>query len=533
MTRWRAASLIIVLAALSFAGQALAQTIVYGMAGTFDRLDPNATTFTRVGRITIHVVEPLVWESSPGNFEPGLAKSWSVNDDATEYTFQLRDDVTFQDGTPFDAAAVKFTFDRIVDPETKSQTAFSLIGPYKETQIVNDHEVKVTFNEPFAPFLDSAASPYLGIISPTAYQKAGAADWGITTLVGTGPFTLKSYTADSEVVLERNPDYNWAPAFFGHTGPSDIAEIDYKIIPEPATRTASIQTGEANFIEDVPEIDFADLKSDSSITTLQTPQPGSGWSLMMNEQRSPTDELAVRRAIQLASDKEGMILTIWNGIGTPSCGPITSVMFGFDKSMCDLYTYDPEKAKQVLEDAGWTDQNGDGVREAHGVDGVEDGTDLVIGHYYQADSALSQQMADYMKADLAKVGIDVELHGLSSSGYFDAVRSGQHNTQNWWETATDPDVVRILFYSKNAGGGTNRNNYVNDEMDKLIDQAAATTDPTKRADLYGQIQKKVKDEAIMVFYDDPDTLYAYADSVSNPVLYLAGLYPDFYAATVK
>lgn len=533
MRRSRVTTVGILLAVIMLCGQVFAQTIVYGMNGTFDRLDPNATTFTKVGRITIHVVEPLVWEPSPGTFEAGLAKSWSVNDDATEYTFQLRDDVTFQDGTPFNAEAVKFTFDRIVDPETKSQTAFSLIGPYKETQVVNDHEVKVIFNEPFAPFLDSASSPYLGIVSPTAYQKAGADNWGITTLVGTGPFLLKSYVADSEVVLVRNPDYAWAPAFFGHTGPSDIQEIDYKIIAEPSTRTASIETGETNFIEDVPEIDFANLEDTPSITTVKSPQPGSGWSLMMNQQRSPTDELAVRRAIQLASDKEGMILTIWNGIGTPACGPLTNVMFGFDKSMCDLYPYDPEKAAQVLEDAGWTDQNGDGVREANGVNGVADGTKLVIDHYYQADNALSQQMADYMKADLAKVGIDVELHGLSRSGYFDAVRSGQHNTQNWWETATDPDVVRILFYSKNAGGGTNRNNYINADMDKLIDQASATTDPQKRAELYGQIQKKVKDEAIMVFYDDPDTLYAYADTVSNVVLYLGGLYPDFYAAKVK
>jgi len=137
-------------------GVVTAQTLIYGMGGNFDKVDPNATTFTRVGRITYHVVEPLIWQVAPGQFEPGLATEWSINDDATEYTFKLRQDVTFHDGTPFNADAVKFTFDRIVDPETKAQTAFSLIGPYQRTEVLGPYEVKVVFSSPYAPFLDSA-----------------------------------------------------------------------------------------------------------------------------------------------------------------------------------------------------------------------------------------------------------------------------------------------------------------------------------------------------------------------------------------
>ena len=165
-----------------------AGTLIYGMGGTFPNLDPNATTLTEVSRITLHIVEPLVFEPQLGTFEPALATSWSVNEDASEYTFELRRGVTFSDGTPFNAAAVKFTFDRIVDPKTKSQTAFSLIGPYAGTEIINDYEVKVKFSSPFAAFMDSVASPCLGIISPTAFQRIGAANWGVTALVGTGPF---------------------------------------------------------------------------------------------------------------------------------------------------------------------------------------------------------------------------------------------------------------------------------------------------------------------------------------------------------
>jgi peptide/nickel transport system substrate-binding protein len=511
--------------ALCFASVALAQTVTYGMGGNFDQVDPNLTTFTRVARVTLHVVEPLVWQPAAGQFEPGLAKSWSVNADATEYTFVLRDDVRFHDGTPFDAEAVRYTFDRIVDPEMKAQTAISLIGPYARTEVLGPHEVKVVFTRPYAPFLDSASTPNLGIISPTAHAAAGEDAWGMDVLVGTGPFRFVSYTPDSEIVLERNPDYAWAPPFLGATGPAAIERLVYKIVPEPSTRTATLETGETDFIEEVAEIDFASLEGRRGFETVAMPQSGSGWSLMMNFRRAPTDELAVRRAIQLATDREGMTLAIWNGIGEPACGPISAVTFSFDPATCEMYGYDPEAARAVLAEAGWVDSNGDGVRDRNGVP-------LVIGHYYRAESALSQLMADYMKADLAAVGIQVDLNGLSRSGYFDAVRSGQHNSQNWWDPFTDPGGMRILFHSDNAGGGTNRNNYTDAEMDELLARAAATPDLEARKALYSQIQRKVMDEAIMVFYNDPASLYAHSARLSGVQFFGAGQYPYFYTARV-
>ena len=227
--------------AASTAG-AVSETAVltYGMAGTFDKLDPNATTFSRVGRVALHFVDPLVWQPTAGTFESGLATEWSINDDATEYTFKLREGVTFHDGTPFNATAVKWTFDRIADPNTKAQTAFSLLGPYKGAEIVNDYEIKVLFNTPFAPFLNSLSTSYLAPVSPTAFERVGADNWGITEVVGTGPFKLTSFTPDSEIVLDRNPDYNWGPAFANTTGPAKISQIVFKIIPEPATRIASL-----------------------------------------------------------------------------------------------------------------------------------------------------------------------------------------------------------------------------------------------------------------------------------------------------
>ena len=500
-------------------------TITIGLPAGFDRLDPNVTTFSRVGNMTLHMTDPLVWQKSPGEYTPGLATEWSVNADATEYKFTLRDDVTFHDGTPFNAEAVKFTLDRIVDPETKSQSALSNIGPYKETEVVGDYEVVVKFNGGYAPFLDNLSGPTLVPVSPTAQKRVGNEDWGITEFIGTGPYMFESMILNQEIVLTRNPDYNWGPEWMGQTGPAIVEELVFKFVEEPSTRTAALETGEIDFMDQAPEIDFRNLEANPDMVTVELPQPGSGWALMFNHENYPTSELPVRRAMQLAMDRQGMIDTVYNGFGWPACGPLTSVVFCYDVSLCDMYPTDLEKANQTLEEAGWVDTDGDGIRE-------KDGERLVVGHYYRADAGNNNESAAFMKDNMAKIGVEVELFGLSRSGYFDAVRSGQHHTQGWWETGTDPDMVRTFFHSVNAHGGTNRNNYISDEMDMLIDEAAAEPDAAKRCELYTGIQKKVKDEAIMEWWADPVILYAHSNKLSNVVYYLGGNTPFFYVAEI-
>lgn len=502
-----------------------APTLTMGLNNNVDVLDPNLTTFSSVGMVMEHVFDPLVWQDPLGTFNPGLATSWTVNEDATEYTFELRTDVVFHDGTPFNAEAVKYTFDRIINPETRAQTAFSLLGPYAESEVVDEYTITVRFNSPFAPFLNSLSSPYLSISSPTAIENTP--DYGLTTVVGTGPFVLESYVPNSEVVLVRNEDYTWgAEEVFGMSGPSAIGRIEYKIISEAATRLAALESGEVDFINAVPELDVARLGEDPNFEMVQIEQPGHGWSYMMNAERWPTDNVAVRRAMAHYIDKEGLLAVVYNGLGTPACSALTKVMFGYDPATCDYLPYDPAAGDAILTEDGWEKDAATGYW-------VKDGERLTIQHYYRADSPQTVAQATFLQANLTRHGVQMVLNGLSGGGYFDAVRSGQHNSQGWWDTQTDPDgVFRTLMHSSNANGGTNRNRYVNPEMDALIDAAAGEADPEARAALYADIQRLAADEAVMVFLIDPYVLYAHSASLTGVRYMSGGNIPNFYAATL-
>ena len=196
-----------------------------------------------------------------------------------------------------------------------------------------------------------------------------------------------------------------------------------------------------------------------------------------------------------------MVRAVWQGVHKPACSPITSTMFGFDPATCNVYRYDPKKAGELLDEAGWKMGPG-GVRR-------KDGQDLALALYYRSDNPDFAAMATFLQSMYQQIGIKIDLNGLAQAGYFNAVRAGQHNLQFWWDTRTDPDMVRILLYSANANGGTNRNRYKNAEMDKLIDEAAGSTDPAKRKRLYTEIQMKMLQEAIMVFFADPLNVFAY------------------------
>ena len=500
-------------------------TLTFGISSGVDTLDPTATTFSSVEIIVGHVFDTLVKQQPLGTYHPGLATSWTINEYATEYVFELRDDVTFHDGTPFNAEAVKYTFDRIVDPDTKSQMAFSFIGPYAESEVLGEHSIAVRFSSPNAAFLDGVSHPQLGPISPTAIEALGA-DWGFSGIVGAGPFVFDSYIVDSEVVMVKNPDYAWGNEdVFGRSGPPDLDRLVFKILTDPGTRLAALESGEVDMINGVPGLDVARLDEREDFIVTQYDQAGHGYSFMFNQIKSPTDELAVRKAIAQAIDIDIMQDIVYDGLGSKACSALTKSMFGWTDAFCQANPYDPDASAALLDEAGWVMNDETGIRE-------RDGVALTIAHW-SPDRPLSAATAQFLAEDLNAIGVDFQINLADIAAYLTVVRAGEHNTQQWWDTQTDPDgVFRTLYHSSNAGGGTNRNNYRNDDMDAMIDAAVGIGDLEARAAAYADIQQKLADEVVMAYFNDPVVLYASTPDVQDVTILGGGFVPNFYSATM-
>ena len=467
-------------------------TLVYGLSGDFDdTLDPQVTNFDTSIRVTLNVCEPLVWEPEPGKFMPALAEKWDVSPDATVYTFNLKKGVKFHDGTPFNGAAVKFTFDRVIDPATKAGQSHDQLGPYDHTEVLDDYTIKVVMKQPYAPLLTNL-NGYLGIVSPTAVQKMGMADFARHP-VGTGPFVFKEWVNKDHVTLVKNPDYNWGSPMFKNTGAAHLDQVTFKIIPEPSVRTGTLKTGETQLIDEVDPLEYATLNGDKNYTIIQKGQPGSGWILMLNSTSTGAiSDPAVRQAMEYAVDRDGVNQSVFQGMNKPAWSPLMRPTFAYDPSTESVYSFDPDKAGSILDTAGWT-PGPDGIR-AKGGQRLEIAFPIISR---PRDNA----MAESVQASLHDVGIDLKVDPLERAAAREAYQQNRYDISFMWFSYGDPDVLRTLFHSANVGA-FNRSKYQIPEVDKMLEDAAGSTDTAHRADVYKQIQQRVlKDTAIVPLVD--------------------------------
>ncbi len=497
-------------------------TLTVGGLDLDDTLDPQVTNFDSTIRILLHVCEPLVWEPTPGRFVPGLAESWSVSSDAKTYTFKLRRGVRFHDGTPFNADAVKFTMDRVVAPETKAGQSHDQLGPYDHTEVVDDATVRIVMKEGYAPLLTNL-NGYLGIVSPTAVKKMGLADFARHP-VGTGPFVFKEWVPKDHVTLVRNPDYAWPSSFFKHKGAAYLDQLVFKIIPDGSVRTGTLKSGETQYVNDAEPLEIAALRADRRFIVIQKPQPGSGWVLLLNVTGSaPVRDIAVRRAIEYAVDREGLNKTVFSGLMKVAWSPLMRPTLGYDPATEKMYKFDPARAKQLLEEAGWR-PGSDGIRE-------KAGQKLTVDHPI-IGRPRDKAMAESIQASLRDVGIDLRVNALERAAYRSLLTQNRYDANFLWFSYGDPDVLQTMFHSSNVNA-FNRAKYKVPQVDRMLEAAAATTDKARRVDLYAQIQQRVLRDAVVVPLVDTITYNAKRAEVSGDVLDALASYVWMYDVQVR
>jgi peptide/nickel transport system substrate-binding protein len=496
--------------------------IVYGAWQDPDTLDPQRTGLAATGRVIAQVFDTLTaMKAGDSKIYPGLAESWEVSPDGRIYTFKLRKGVKFHDGTPLNAEAVKFTFDRIINPDTKSLSAKGAVGPYEGSEVIDEHTVKLKFSEPYPPFLTLASGATLGIISPTAANE-GYVEFARKP-IGSGPFMIKEFVPKSHITLVKNPDYNWAPPIFQHTGPAFLDEIVWKIIPEVGTRMATLDTGETQVIEYLVPEDVKRYQQDKRFQVLLIETPGAPRMNNLNTQKFPLDDVKVRQAINFATNRQEIVDTLFKGVYDVAYGPMEKATFGYDASLDKMYPFDENKAKQLLEEAGWK-VGANNIR-------TKDGKLLEL-HFVVAANDQWDEVAQMWQAQLLEVGIDMKLSSESQPAVFATYNKGVQHVGQFFFWSPDPVMLYAMFHSKNIPAGFNWSHYSNPEVDQWIEQSMKESDRSAREALVTKINQKVMEDAAIVSIHTKKTVMA-LDAKLEGLGFSFVTYPLFYELRYK
>ena len=461
-------------------------TLVYGTWQAPDNLDPQVTGLQIAMAIGTQIHDPLLRQKQGDpKIYPGLALSYKVSADVTEYTFFLRKGVTFHDGTPFNAQAVKFSLDRLADPETRSASARGALGPYDSCTVVDDYTVKVKFKKPFAGFLNMCCTVDVGILSPAAAAKWG--DQYQFHVTGTGPFMLKEYVPGDHVTLVKNPKYNWGPDW-DHKGPAYLDGIVYRIIPEDLTRISSLKTGETNIIDNVRSHDIADLQGNSNVKIAISPVAGAPWILLLNVQRFPTTEKPVRVAIEYAIDRVSLCNLLYKGTNSPHYSPIEKITLGYDPEIDKIYSFNPDKARKILDDAGWK-VGADGIR-------VKDGKPLRLVWVIWTGGAMDEPAA-VIQDQLRQVGVDAVIETYDVGTAFGKWNSGDLNIAMPFYVWADPMFMQS-WYGAEYIGSINWAHVNDPELQKLLGKCETTPNARERAAALKAVQKWLMENGVTV-----------------------------------
>jgi len=461
-------------------------TLVFGAWQTPDTMDPQKSGLAATGRILANVFDPLVWRF-PGDdtFYPGLAESWEISEDGLQYTFKLRQDVTFHNGEVFDANAVQYTFERLNDPA--NATLASVPRGYNRVDMPDPFTAVVVFDTPYAPFLTLLAAGNWRLLAPE-FAASDPEGMGLRP-PGTGPFMITDYVANSHVTLERYEDYNWAPEeYFGRQGPALLEGIDWRIIAEASTRGSTLESGEVDLIEEIVPTQYETLKSNPALTVYEQGTLGCPRSVQLNCTKAPTDDVLVRQAMNYAVDRTVITDVIFRGTVPVAYGPLEPLTPGYNPEVESYYAYDPDQANALLDEAGWT-REGD-FRQ-------KDGQELTALFIVQANDNFDEP-AQVIQSQLREVGINLELTSEAQPTSFNTYNRGDQNLANifWW--GADPESLYSLYHSSQIESGFNWSHYTNPEVDSLLEQGYAESDEEARMELYRQAQVLIMEDAALI-----------------------------------
>lgn len=490
-------------------------------------LDPHVGGNFPQALISAQYLESLVSRNSDGQIIPWLAESWTPSADGLTWDFTLRDDVTFTDGTVFDAAAVQANIAHLQDPTTLSSTGYLALGKVIGTEALSPTVVRLSLSEPDSALLESLSQPWLAIESPTALQRSQ--DENCATPVGTGPFIVESWVKQNAITLVRNDNYVSPPADAGHSGPAYLDKIIWRFIPDSASRYAAVQSGEVDVIDNAQPDTIVQATQSDSVEQLDSPRPGASNRIELNSGKAPFNDVRVREAFIRSANVDDAVSSLFLGTAMRSYSALSSVE-STAVSQAALFDYDPAAAEDLLNAAGWTDTDADGYR-------VKDGVRLTVQFPVSTNQSIpaEQSMFEQIQATAKETGFEVKLAPMDLSSWYAALADEDYDAVSAPYTKVGPDVLRILYHSDSivpAPSGYFANlAQVNDpKIDDLLTTAARTSDSAERASLYADAQNRILEGFyILPLYDQQNHFLLRSDVVGLRTLPTVAV-PTFYDA---
>lgn len=502
-------------------------TLIYLEQQAHTNLYPPAGGFYPNGGILNQITDKLTWQNPKTlQIEPWIAQSWTTNADYTEYTFKLRPDVTFSDGTPLDANAVAKNFDTYgLGNKALNQPVSEVINNYLKSEVVDPLTVKFFFKSPSPGFLQGTSAIGSGLVSLSTLEKNFNQLGSARSIIGSGPFVVESDRPGREVKLVARKDYNWAPPSFAHQGRPYLDGINVLVTPEDSVRIGALLSGQADAIRQIQAYDEKRV-SDKGFAVYASPTRGVNNSVNFRPDNPLVADQMVREALLHATNTKEIVQTLFSANYPQATSVLAKTAVGY-VDLSDKLKFDPAQAARLLDEAGW--KNGpDGVRQ-------KDGQPLTLTAYESPPQPQNKETLQLVAQQWAKVGVKLNvLAGDAGSKTLDNLDPAKTAVYPTMVGRADPDVLKSQYYPTvrnvllQKGGASDKvKQFEDSHLNGLLEGIASATSQDKRIALVNEVQQYLIDKAYVIPIFEEPQVYAGAPSTKGLSFEAVGR-PSFY-----
>ncbi len=447
------------------------------------------------------IYDALVIKGFDGRVYPGLAESWEPDEEGTTWTFTLRQDVKFHSGEPFTSAHVVDHFNRWKEMPTSSKIVL-----LDSVEATDDYTVVFKLSSPTLVFLNNISQTewaYASIPNMKKVEELGD-DYGVVEVDGTGPYKLEEWVKDDHMTLVRNEDYVWGSPIYDNTGPVYPDRLIFQVVPEEASRTALVETGEANFNIEVAPRDVSRLEDTPNVTAASFPRISSNH-IGFNMERELFQDINVRKAVMHGINRQEITEFVMQGQADPAEGYLHPEMLGAAprEETKPLVEYDPEQSIALLEESGWV-VGDDGIRE-------KEGQKLSFSVYLTTE--LNEQINTAIQAQLREVGIDMQVKRLESAAYSDATQAGEHDARFIPMIYSSPD--HMYFFITDSIPSPNTMFWSDPKFDEMFVTSQTTIDEEERIKTFQEMEMYLLEQAVVIPIQHLKWIFAWRDEVKG------------------